>query len=113
MPRPVAITAPKRRRKCVYVARCLTCGDVKIGFSANVAARVKGLGYEHDHPLSLVACFLGERRTERQWQERFAEFRAHGEWFRGDGIRRWTEFLGAAVGEEMAVAYEVIWGEWS
>lgn len=71
----------------VYFARTLLGGDlIKIGLTTNLLHRMMVLTAE---PLLVLR---GSRRLEREMQERFAEYRAIGEWFRpGEGLTRYIE----------------------
>lgn len=52
---------------------------IKIGFTRNLAQRVKDL-----HAEKILAAFPGTTNDERALHERFAEFRTIGEWFVAD-----------------------------
>jgi integrase len=61
-------------------------GDlVKIGWSFNVAARLKGLQTGSSKPLKVVYVAPALQEDEAKFHRRFAAHRAHGEWFRIEG----------------------------
>jgi hypothetical protein len=68
-------------------------GFVKIGFTARgVAGRIAGLQTGSPHPIEVVALVAGSRLTERGLHERFAAYRAAGEWFRREGaVAEWID----------------------
>lgn len=57
-------------------------GHVKIGFAANVGARLCELQTGNALPLTVLATLKGSCDTERELHQRFAEYRVRGEWFR-------------------------------
>ena len=70
----------------VYFARAV--GLVKIGWAKNVQARLRELQTGCPVDLHLLATTPGERTDERSYHRRFCDFRARGEWFRGDDTIR-------------------------
>lgn len=64
-------------------------GMIKIGTSANFAARLIALGYQHG-PLSVLLTHCGDHEREREMHRQFAHLRVTGEWFLpGPGLLRW------------------------
>lgn len=57
-------------------------GLIKIGYSANVALRLRALLTTSAAPLKLLGWLPGDTQTERDLHDRFAYSRSHGEWFR-------------------------------
>lgn len=55
---------------------------VKIGFSTDVAQRVRALNAANPEPLNLLGSVPGTPADERAWHIRLAAHRAGGEWFR-------------------------------
>ena len=64
----------------VYFVRAPGHG-IKIGFSLNVAERIKDIQGCCPIPLLLVGTLHGGLALERLMRERFVEHRLHGEWF--------------------------------
>ena len=58
--------------------------EMKIGFSANPATRLKELQTASSSPLLFLGAIPGDLATEKALHRRYARFRAHGEWFRLD-----------------------------
>jgi hypothetical protein len=56
-------------------------GPIKIGFSANLHARIRALKNSSSAPIRLLAATPGGRDLERDYHDRFAADRQHGEWF--------------------------------
>jgi hypothetical protein len=55
--------------------------EVKIGFSHDVACRIKKLQHGNARPLTLLAMTRGDAEVEGAIHERFAHLRLTGEWF--------------------------------
>jgi hypothetical protein len=66
-------------RGWVYFIRC--ADDVKIGWSKNVAKRMRAIQTTASAPLELLGTFRGTRDDERELHRRFAALHKHGEWF--------------------------------
>lgn len=64
----------------VYFIQSAT-GDIKIGMARDVAVRMKTLQTAHPVKLTLLASCLGGADQEREYHQRFAVHRLHGEWF--------------------------------
>lgn len=80
----------------VYVVHRGDTGEVKIGISRNVAARVAQLQTASGAALKLLACFPGDRDAEAGLHARFARDRRTGEWFTfSPAIERWLAELPA------------------
>ena len=56
-------------------------GPIKIGYTANLTARLRSLRLANALPISLLASVEGPTRLEREYHRRFAAHRLHGEWF--------------------------------
>jgi hypothetical protein len=67
----------------VYFVRLISTGHVKIGYSANVPARMQSLLRDHG-PLDLLAVIPGTAVDERAHHDRFDALRVIGEWFTPD-----------------------------
>lgn len=73
------------RKTCVYFAQCRETGEVKIGFTQDVTARVREFekqskGGRHVEVLALLP---GDKQTELALHATYAHLRtADGEWFR-------------------------------
>jgi hypothetical protein len=66
----------------VYFVRA---GDaIKIGRTANLAARLRALATASAAPLELLAAVPGGRGREAQEHRRWRHLRLRGEWFRAD-----------------------------
>jgi hypothetical protein len=66
----------------VYFIRSPCARFVKIGFTENVAKRLKRLQVAHYGPLELVFAMHGGEQEEKELHERFHTLRSYGEWFR-------------------------------
>jgi hypothetical protein len=55
---------------------------IKIGFSTNLASRLRSLRTAHPGELRILLAIPGSRDDEQQLHRRFAEFRVGREWFR-------------------------------
>ncbi len=71
-------------RGAIYFIRSQD-GHVKIGFSVDVAGRMRELQVGHAIALELLGFIEGTRREELALHHRFAAYRVNGEWFRVDG----------------------------
>lgn len=69
-------------RGCVYVIQCTLTGLVKIGWSFQPSARLRSIQADSPTILRLVVLMRGTMGLERRLHIRYAEYRAHGEWFR-------------------------------
>lgn len=56
-------------------------GPIKIGISRDVARRLVTLQCGSPIPLRVLAVTNGGRDAEREYHQRFADFRLHSEWF--------------------------------
>lgn len=72
----------KRWARRVYFFRCLDCGLVKIGFSADYRKRKVQIERSSEHVLEVLATEFGDRATEAAIHGMFARDRVEGEWFR-------------------------------
>lgn len=72
----------RRENAVVYFAEAKAVGLIKIGYSTDVAHRIRHLRAETGHDLVLLATFRGDVGDERRIHNRFADSRSHGEWFR-------------------------------
>lgn len=81
------ITAPRNlpRHPVVYFLAADSASLVKIGSASMLAKRLKGLATMSPVPLRLACYLRGGQVLERQLHKQFAEYRAHGEWFRHEG----------------------------
>ncbi len=57
---------------------------VKIGWSRDIAKRMRQLQGASSTRLSLLGCLEGTRETEADLHQRFKRLRRHGEWFAAD-----------------------------
>jgi hypothetical protein len=69
----------RRNGSSVYFADA--GGQIKIGWSRKVAARLAQLQTGSASPIKLLGTIPGGRGTERRLHERFAHLRLSGEWF--------------------------------
>lgn len=64
----------------------LRAGDfVKIGYTTDLASRLKRLQTGSPHELRLLVLLPGTKYDEATFHRRFGSLRAHGEWFKLDG----------------------------
>lgn len=84
---------PQNRRRAVYFIGAPLLGMVKIGVAKNPYKRIDELQTGSPEILHMVGMYpLEGRECEKEFHERFAEYRAHGEWFRDEGeLRRFLE----------------------
>lgn len=80
---PNARKAPKKNG-VVYFMRSIADGFIKIGFAANLNARMAVARTDQSHGVELLALEGGSRDKERDLHLRFQllRVRPHGEWFR-------------------------------
>ncbi len=79
-----------------FIAAGVRRGPVKIGYTDNLADRLRTLQSGNPQPLYALAVIPGDVARERRLHQRFAEGRLIGEWFDADtpGL---DEFLSAAI----------------
>lgn len=65
--------------KCYFIGG--TSGAIKIGFSVDVASRLKAIRSHSPIPVSILAVRDGGEARETAYHRQFAEHRLHGEWF--------------------------------
>lgn len=65
----------------VYIFQNLRTGDVKIGFTSDINARISGIKSGAGADIALIRVMGGGRETERWMHKRFAHLRISGEWF--------------------------------
>ena len=66
-----------------FIGPELKCGmPCKIGTTGDIRTRLARLSASSPFPLHLHAVALGGYDREREFHRRFAQYRAHGEWFR-------------------------------
>lgn len=65
----------------VYFALDVAAGEVKIGYSANVTARIKRIRWEYGRAVELLGTTDGGLEFETLLHRRFAPYRRRGEWF--------------------------------
>lgn len=68
----------------VYFIRSEQSGFIKIGFSHDPQRRISELATSQ--PVKLLGYFTGTKHTEANLHVRFAECRAHGEWFKPEAV---------------------------
>lgn len=66
----------------VYFAKSLGTGHIKIGRTAALRRRAGALAHLSPGGVEIVATTPGGADLERDLHQRFAEYRANGEWFR-------------------------------
>lgn len=86
-PTGALLRAAKRDRvqsPCVvYFVEC--CGMVKIGHSSNFTKRLASIRCHAPGAVAVIATIAGSPAHERRLHQRFAEYRANGEWFKPEG----------------------------
>lgn len=70
----------------VYFVRVGGEGPIKIGFTSNLASRLRGLQVAHTGAVTVLATIsdADPRRVEKALHQRFAHLRVAREWFRAD-----------------------------
>lgn len=72
---------------------------VKIGYTGNLASRVKSLSTASATPPVVIHSEPGTNRDERGYHHRFADLRENGEWFRLEGpLADYLENIGGKAG---------------
>jgi hypothetical protein len=74
------VASPDERRGFVYFAGPLE-GPIKVGFTNNVAERLRGLQTASPVDLVLWAVIPGTLTCEAAWHDVLADERVRGEWF--------------------------------
>lgn len=69
----------------VYFCRASGRGPVKIGYAANVQARIKDLQVSNHGDLAVITFIEGTKQDETALHKRFAKYRVRGEWFKYEG----------------------------
>jgi hypothetical protein len=89
----------------IYFAQPPEGGPIKIGFSANVEARIRQLEAHYGRSLAVLATMDGGRETEREIHERFAHIQLKGPGSRGNRLEQFkpTADLMAFIGLPMLV----------
>lgn len=82
----------------VYFIRAVEADRVKIGWTVDVAKRLRGLQTSSPFALTLVGALAGETGFEGRLHRRFAADRVSGEWFRLSAEIR--KYLASEFGEE-------------
>jgi hypothetical protein len=70
----------------VYFVQAGQDGPIKIGFAANVGARLSELQTASPEPLTVLATIEGTLQTEAEVHRYFQAYRLRGEWFRADVV---------------------------
>lgn len=68
----------------IYFIRAVNSGAIKIGVSNDPRRRLESMQTGSPEPLELLGVLPGGVDEERRLHQRFAAYRIHGEWFRGD-----------------------------
>lgn len=66
----------------IYFVKGARTGLIKIGYATDFPARLKRLQSHSPDRLHLLWCYRSYASHERDLHNQFAEWRAHGEWFR-------------------------------
>jgi hypothetical protein len=79
-------TRQAKARREIYFVQAVTLGLIKIGVADEACARLRQLAMGSPDRLKVLGTHVCEHggKTEPALHEKFAEFRAHGEWFRPD-----------------------------
>ena len=65
----------------VYFVQKESGGSIKIGFSADLPARMESLQVSSDERLVVLAALRGSMELEHELHEKYAHLRLQGEWF--------------------------------
>lgn len=88
---------PQSLTTCViYFIKSERTGDIKIGRTTNLTARIKQLHTASSDVLRVLGVFAGQPQDERFFHEAFKDLRLNGEWFKPhpdlfDFIKRYTK----------------------
>lgn len=75
----------------VYAIKSISTNFVKIGYSKDPQKRLADLSTASPTPLELIAIIPGSMSDEKALHNRFADYRANGEWFSLDGpVLQWV-----------------------
>lgn len=86
----------RRHEGFVYIIRATANGDIKIGFTRNVPARINDLRTAHSRPVELLLVLRGGEELERALYIRFAAHQIKGEWFApADDLANWIAVVQA------------------
>lgn len=69
----------------VYFMECQRTRLIKIGISFAPYHRRNQLSYSWIYPIKIIHIERGWRNEEREYHQRFADYRETGEWFRNEG----------------------------
>ena len=82
----------------VYAIEC--CGRVKLGFSGRPDLRLNKISSDAPFPCAMLGFWPGTIADEQELHQRFADVRAHGEWFALTLVLR--NFISEKVGPAQA-----------
>ena len=85
-------------------------GAVKVGYSGEMASRLRSLRSEHG-PLSVEALMPGARREEAIAHSLLNEDRLDGEWFRGPSVDQAIRHVLDAHGDPRGELFRQAWSE--
>lgn len=71
----------------IYLLRCRPNGPTKIGFAADVEARIRGLQTGNPDQLHLITSIPGTLEEETRIHRHLRKERVRGEWFDGEATR--------------------------
>jgi YspA, cpYpsA-related SLOG family/Meiotically up-regulated gene 113 len=77
----------------IYFTQDTVTKAIKIGYSKNPKQRRAGLQSSNANPLVLIGVIHGGLEHERGLHDKFAPFRLHGEWFKGDILQTVLEIV--------------------
>lgn len=65
----------------IYFVEAIGVSKVKIGFTTNMAQRMRDLSVGSPVPLTLYGLIDGTKDDEKRWHNTWDHLRSHGEWF--------------------------------
>lgn len=68
--------------ECLYFIQSGTGGPVKIGYTKQLATRLKAIHKLNGGSVRFLGALVGTREDEKRFHEKYAGDRLHGEWFR-------------------------------
>lgn len=68
--------------ECLYFIQSGTGGPVKIGYTKQLATRLKAIHTMNGGSVRFLGALSGSRKDEKRFHEKYAADRLHGEWFR-------------------------------
>lgn len=79
----------EKQQTWIYFIKCLD--KIKIGYTTNIARRMKELKTGNGEKLELIYKIQGDKYLERVYQHKYQDYHISGEWFEAEPIIRMIE----------------------